>query len=178
MKSGVVEQASLNYNTENQSIVFIKDGKYLTLTGLESVDTIYVDDKKFIPFREHIYEVATPAEEIPLLVTYSNKVKPIVATVDHTGGNKQVGSQVSNTLSDNYLNRSYRGNFQVEFVRHFILRKRYAFYKVNNERQLLKVFPENEGAISKYIDENNVNFSSLLDMISLVVFCNEQNKKH
>ena len=149
----------------------------MALTELETVDTIYIDDKKFVPVKEAVYEIVTPAEQIPLFVNYTNKTRPIVATVDHNGGSKQAGSQVSNTVSDAYVNRTFRGNYSVEFIRHFLLKKRQSFYKVNNEKQLIRVFPESEVAIRKFIFENKTNFSSLTDMINLVVFCNEQNKK-
>lgn len=177
MKSGAVEKAKLNYNTDNQSIVFIKDNQYMILTGLESVDTIYIDDKKFVPIKEAVYEVVTPLEEIPLFVSYTNKIRPVVATVDHNGASRQASSQVSNTVSDTYVGRTFRGNYSVEFIRHFLLKKRFSFYKVNNEKQLLKVFPEHETAIRKYIYDNQTNFSSLPDLINLVAFCNLQNKK-
>jgi hypothetical protein len=177
MKSGAIEKAPLNYNTDNQSIVFIKENQYMTLTRLETIDTIYIDDKKFVPVKETIYEIVTPSEEIPLFVNYTNKIRPIVATVDHNGGSKQAGAQVSNTVSDTYVNRTFRGNYSVEFIRHFLLKKRYSFYKISNEKQVIKVFPESETAIRQFIAENQTNFSSLPDLVNLVIFCNEQNKK-
>lgn len=177
MKSGAIEKAPLNYNTDNQSIVFINNDQYMTLTELETIDTIYIDDKKFVPVKETIYEVVTPSEDIPLFVSYTNKIRPIVATVDHNGGSKQAGAQVSNTVSDTYVNRTFRGNYTVEFIRHFLLKKRYSFYKISNEKQVIKVFPESETAIRQFIAENQTNFSSLRDIANLVIFCNEQNKK-
>ena len=177
LKSGALEKAPLNYNTDNQSIVFINDDRYMTLTGLENVDTIYIDDKKFIPIKEKIYEIVTPGEDVPLLVSYSNKIRPVVATVDHNGNSKQKSTQVSNTISDSYLSRSFRGNYDVEFIRHFLLKKRFSFYRVTNEKQLTKVFPDIQTSIRKFISENSTNFSSLPDMTDLIVFCNEQNKK-
>lgn len=177
MKSGDMEKAPLNYNTDNQSIVFISNDQYMTLTELEAIDTIYIDDKKFVPVKQAIYEVVTPSEEIPLFVSYTNKIRPIVATVDHNGGSKQAGSQVSNTVSDAYVNRTFRGNYSVEFIRHFLLKKKYSFYKISNEKQVIRVFPECETAIRKFIAENRTNFSNLPDIVNLVVFCNEENKK-
>src|SRR5215217_4884942 len=59
LKTGDVEQAPLNYNTDDQSIYFLKDGKYMELSGLESVDTVYLQNKKFVPVKHDIYEVVT-----------------------------------------------------------------------------------------------------------------------
>ena len=177
LKSGAIEKAPLNYNTDNQNIVFIKDDQYLTLTGLETVDTIYIDDKKMVPVKKAIYEIATPSLLIPLFVSYTNKIEPLVATVDHNGNSKQVSSQVSNTVSDTYMSRTFKGNHTVRFVRHFWLKKENTLNRVSNEKQLLKVFPDKEISIRKFILDNKINFSSLPDMINLVNFCNEPHKK-
>lgn len=42
MKSGQVEKAPLNYNTDDQSIVFIKNGKYMVIDDLDKIDTVHL----------------------------------------------------------------------------------------------------------------------------------------
>ena len=74
MKSGVVEDAPLNYNTENQSIYFIKNEKQMMLTGLEEIDTIYLQNKKFVPVKSNFYEVVTVPVVLPLILTEANGI--------------------------------------------------------------------------------------------------------
>jgi hypothetical protein len=177
LKSGAVESAPLNYNTDNQNIVFIQDGQYLALEELEAIDTIYIHNKKFVPVKRAVYEIATPGISMPLFISYTNKIQPIVATVDHNGNSKQSGAQVSNTISDTYMSRTFKGNYSVRFIRHFWIKKGYTLHKANNEKQLIRLFPDKEVAIRKFIDNNQVKFDNHLDMIKLVDFCNTPEKK-
>ena len=106
MKDGSVERAAFNYDAKNQSIVFKKGNQVMTLTGLDKVDTIYINDKKFVAVQDVVYEVATLAP-VALLVTYDTKNKHLTATTDHTGTSKKASGEVSNTVSDVYLHRPF-----------------------------------------------------------------------
>src|SRR5690242_9691252 len=59
LKSGGTQNAILNYNTENQAVVFQDNGKTMILSDLLSVDTIYMEDRKFVPVGDKIYEVVS-----------------------------------------------------------------------------------------------------------------------
>ena len=48
-KDGSDIQASVDYNTNNQSIIFLKDDVYMELTGLEEIQEIKIDKSIFIP---------------------------------------------------------------------------------------------------------------------------------
>src|SRR6476646_6723124 len=113
LKSGAIEHAPLNYNTDDQNIVFIKNGKYMVIEDLEQVDTIYLQHKKFIPINKVIYQVVSETSPVALLVSYTNKKRPLVATSDHTGTSKQSISQVSNTMTDVYVNRNLQRTYSV-----------------------------------------------------------------
>ena len=174
MKSGAIENALLNYNTDNQTTVFIKDGQYMTLTGTELIDTIYIGTKKFIPVKNSIYEVVTNGS-IALFLSYYNKTRPVVATVDHNGNSRKDNSQVSNTVSDVYVSRSFKGNYDVEILKDYWLKKDNKFYKANNAKQFLKSFPSKiKNTIEQYIQSNNVDFNKESDLIKLVTFCNSK----
>ena len=177
LKSGQVEQAMLNYNTDNQNIVFIKDGQYLALSDLEAIDTIYIDDKKFVPVKKAFYEVLTPELSVPLFVSYSNKISPLIATVDHNGNSKQSGSTVSNTISDTYLNRTFKGRYNVQFRIQYWIKKGYTLHKANNEKHFTNLFPQKKWDIHTFIAENQINFENRFDIVRLAEFCNTLNKK-
>src|SRR5437763_357179 len=74
LKTGVTEQASLNYNTDDQNIAFERSGQLLTLTNPD-IDTIYIENKKLIPAIGKFYEVLTTTK-IALFATYTNKTRP------------------------------------------------------------------------------------------------------
>ena len=173
LKSGEVEKAPLNYNTDNQNMVFIKNGKYLVLSDLEAVDTVYLQHKKFIPVKGAFFEVLQNNDAVGLCVAYTNKVRPLTATTDKDGTKKKANAEVSNTVSDIYVNRVFRGNYSVEILRHFWLVKGGMLFKANSARPFYKLFPTKKEQIGKFIKENAISFYNEPDLIKLVAFCNK-----
>jgi len=172
MKSGAIENAPLNYNTDNQTIVFIKDGEYMTLTGTELIDTIYIADKKFVPVKDKIDEVVTNGT-IALYLNYYNKTHPVTATTDYNGTSRKANGQVSNTVTDVYTTRLFRGEYYVEIFKSYMLKKGDLFYKANSAKQFIKPFSSQmRSAIEQYIESNHVDFNKENDLIKLVNFCN------
>ncbi|HUQ96278.1 MAG TPA: hypothetical protein VM010_01340, partial [Chitinophagaceae bacterium] len=170
LKSGNIEEVPLNYNAAKQGIVFLKDQKAYDLTGLETVDTVYINDRKFVPVKNTFYEVATTAP-VELYATYTCKMQPVTATADNNGSSRKNTSQVSNTVSEVYLNRPYRGNYAMEFHKHFWLRRYRVFYKIGTERQVAKLFPRKESAIRTFVKTNKINLSNEADVVKLIAFC-------
>jgi len=177
MKDGSIENASLNYNTADQSVVFEKDATtVLTLTGLENIDSIYFRNKRFIPGADgRIYEVIIPGKPaIGLFVTYTNKMKPATAVTDQSGTSHKEAAEVSNTMTGVYVLRPYKGDYLIEIQRNFWLIKSKQIYKAATVRQFEKVFPHQDNFIEKYIAENQVNFKLEDDLVKLTLFCNEK----
>ncbi len=175
MKNGTIENAPLNYNTADQSIVFEKDeNSVLTLTGLEAIDTIYFHNKKFIPGADGlIYEVImenSPA--VSLFVTYTNRLKPATAVTDQSGTEHKNAAEVSNTVTGVYVLRPFKGDYLVEIQKNFWLIKARQVYRANSEKQFKKVFAHHDQDISKYIEENQVNFKVEADLVKFTLYCN------
>ena len=84
-RSGEINNAPLNYCSYDQTILFEKDGKTFTLTNLPSIDTIYINERRFVPVNNTVYEVVNTIGKIMLYVSYSSKMRPLVATTDHNG---------------------------------------------------------------------------------------------
>lgn len=172
MKSGAVENAPLNYNVDDQTITFKQNGKALTLTNVSDVDTVYIQDKKFIPAQDKFYEVLTNSK-ISLLVQYTGKLRPMEATSDKDNTSKRDANMVSNTVSGAYVNRVYKGNYSLEVLTHYWLRRGNSFYKADTEKQIVKVFPDKSAAISTFIKANHLDLSKSSDLVKLINFCNE-----
>lgn len=177
MKDGRVESALLNYDTENQSIIFKKNDQVLILTDLSSVDTVYIQHKKFVSVDNTFYEVVPGTAPVGLYITYSNKKKQLMASPDQTGITKQTGNLANNNVANAYVSRPNQLNYTVEVSNHYWLKRGNNFYKCNNESQLTKVFPlKDREVINSYIKENRINFNETTDVVKLVIFCNSQKK--
>jgi len=172
MKSGAVENAPLNYNTEDQTVVFVNDGQDMILTGTELIDTIYIENKKFVPVNNKIYEVVTN-EPVALYLSYHNRPRPIVATTDHNGTSRQSSNGVSNTVTDMYTMRNFKGNYNIEIMKDYWLKKDNKLYKADTEKQFIKPFSSQmKERIEGYIKTNHVDFNKEEDLIELTKFCN------
>ncbi|GEO07796.1 hypothetical protein [Segetibacter aerophilus] len=74
-KSGEVNKALFNYNTVTEEMIFDQGGKQLALDKIENIDTVYIEDRKFIPFGNVFYEVATTGK-IPLFIQHKMQLIP------------------------------------------------------------------------------------------------------
>jgi hypothetical protein len=173
LKSGEISHAPLNYYAYDQTILFEKDGKILTLTGLPSIDTIYISERKFVPVNNTVYEVVTNTGKVNLYLSYASKINPMVATADYNGTSKQSTNQVNNTVTNVYISRPYKGDYSIEIIKHYWLKKGDLFYKANSAKQFIKPFSSQmRSAIEQYIEPNHVDFNKQNDLIKLVSFCN------
>ena len=173
LKSGAISEAPLNYLSTDQSILFTKEGVMYTLTELNSIDTIYISGRRFVPINNLVYEVVYDSGKVALVVTYNSRLKPLIATVDHTGSSKQSINVVSNTVSDVYLTRLYKGNYAVEIVKHYWLKNYTKVSRANRLKDFLNTFKESSHpAIINFETTNHINYSVESDMIKLLKFCN------
>ena len=173
LKSGAISEAPLNYLSTDQSILFTKEGVMYTLTELNSIDTIYISGRRFVPINNLVYEVVFDSGKVALVVTYNSRLKPLIATVDHTGSSKQSINVVSNTVSDVYLTRLYKGNYAVEIVKHYWLKNYTKVSRANRLKDFLNTFKESSHpAIINFEKTNHINYSVESDMIKLLKFCN------
>jgi len=178
MKSGEIEKSVLNYNTDDQTIVFVKNRKYMVLTGLEEIDTIYILQRKFVPVNNTVYEVIASTLTEGIFIGYTNKIRPVTPVADHGGVTMQSTNQVSNTVSDIYINRVYKKNYSIEIFKHFRLGKNNRLYKIDNEKQFVKLFSSKaKPVITAYINQNAINFKSETDLIKLFNYCTGQVSK-
>ena len=171
-KSGAVDEAPLNYNADDQSIVFLRDEQTFILTNLEAIDTIYIQNRKFVAADNIFYEVLTDLSEISLLVTYHSKTRPLTAISNHDSTTRKAGNDVSNAVTDVYVTRPFNGDNLVEIQKRYWLGQGNSKYKANTQKQFIKVFSPNESALKQYIKESNINFSSSDDLVKLVAFGN------
>ena len=174
LKSGGISEAPLNYLSVDQSILFERDGKVFTLTDLATIDTIYIAARKFVPINNTVYEVLTRTGKVDLLLTYTNRQKPMVATTDHNGTSKHDINEVSNTVSDVYITRQYKGDFSVEISKHYWLKNYNKLHKANVANDFLKVFKEStHNAIGNYLEQHNVDFKNQKDLVAFTEYCNQ-----
>jgi hypothetical protein len=174
LKSGEVDRAPLNYCAYDQTILFKKEGTAFTLTGLTTVDTIYIADKKFIPVKNTVYEVATHTGKTDLLISYGSKINPMTAAADNNGITNQNAGKVNNTVTSVYVSRPFKGNYAIEITKRYWLKNFNNLYKINTAKDFIKAFKEGTApAIKDYIQQHHPDFNKESDLLTLLNFCNQ-----
>ena len=169
LKSGKSYKQNLNYNTITNEMVFVDNGKFVAIASPESVDTIYISDRKFIPLNNKFYEVLVTGP-MPLLAE-------LTATVSEEGTSIGYGSTTTTSATSSYQSLIRDGGayglklpdgFKVTPKQEFYILKDDKLERVGNERQLAKIFPDKKDAIKDLVKKTNTNFSKSEDVAALV----------
>lgn len=168
MKDREKQQARLNYSTLNNSIVFVQGEEIMELTGTEKVDTVFLNNKKFIAYKNKFYEVIG-SDSALLLISYDGKLKPLSATTEHEGTFKKSTNETSNTVTGTYVGQNYKGDFSIEITKQYYMLRKHKLYDINTEKKFMKVFGiDKEQMIKQYIEANQIDFKSINDLLKLI----------
>ena len=169
LKSGKSYKQNLNYNTITNEMVFVDNGKFVAIASPESVDTIYISDRKFIPLNNKFYEVLVTGP-MPLLAE-------LTATVSEEGTSIGYGSTTTTSATSSYQSLIRDGGayglklpdgFKVTPKQEFYILKDDKLERISNERQLAKIFPDKKDVIKDFVKKTNTNFSKSEDVAALV----------
>jgi len=159
MKSGVKNTTMLNYNSLTEEMIFDTNGKKLSISKLEEIDTVYIEDRKFFPLKDKFVELI-----------YHNKFELYAVhkcSVIDPGKPAAYGgtSQTSSTTS--YSSLSAGGQvYQLKLPDGYTT-KPYTEYWLKRDgkltmfvslRQLSKLFSEKSDQFKKYVKENKVDY--------------------
>lgn len=174
MKNGQNQTLILNYNTVSEKMVYQKDGNLYDMVNPQMVDTIFLQDCKFVPAGSVFYEVLLTAP-ISLFVQYKGELIPPGAPAGYG-----VNSQVSNTkmmnsvdLAGGHYNLKLPEDFKVKVDPVYWIRRGSEMFNFMNERQFLKLFPDKETEFKKFIKQNRIKIDKHADLVKLIRFCNE-----
>jgi hypothetical protein len=176
-KGGGVTDATMNYNTLTQEMLFMQDG-VKTVLDQSNADTIFLQDKKFIPVGTVYYQKLTNTK-IALYIQHVNKM------LLH-GRNPNLEDQANNTItasqgiknaatSSSKYDEKLGEGYTLEPRSVFWLQKGKSFNKVSDLKSILKVFPpDKEQAVTAFIKDKNLDITKADDLAQLIVFCNLQ----
>jgi len=174
MLRGKVNETVLNYNMVTEEMVFSQNGKMLALDQIETVDTIFIEDRKFIPVGKKFYEVAY-LSPISLFIQHKKKLNPAGKPAGY-GGTTQT-SAVTSASTWNDTGGIYKldlpSNYVISDASVYWIKSNDGWHSFTNERQFLKIFPERSNDIKKFIKANHLNIKKLDDLKVLMKYLNE-----
>jgi hypothetical protein len=174
LKDGRTDSAIMNYNKLTEEMIFVKDGVLLAIDSLETIDTVNIDSRIFVPHQKIFYELLVKG---PVSLFIQHKCNLLIAgNPSGYGGTTETGASKNISFLPS-AGRAYKlklpdGYHITDATQHWI-RKDNKFYKANTTSQITKVFPEKEKEIKQFIKVNKLDLKKSDDMIKLIVKCNE-----
>jgi hypothetical protein len=171
-KSGSITKTMLNYNTLTQEMVFKQGEQNLAFADPSSIDTVFLNNKKFIPVDNAFYEVAVNAP----VSLYIQHESDIISSGTETGFGKTQTSAAQGLTDLKSSGKAYSLSLTDEYTirnkTNYFLKKDGNLIAVNNLRDVKKVFAGKENLIDDYAKKNKINFKKDDEVIKLVEFCN------
>lgn len=173
LKTGQSYSAVLNYEKTEQQMVLIRNNQLFLFKDHQAVDTVYMDDRVFVPAETGFYEVLVSG---PATLFMQHK-----ARLDNTGATLAYGTKTSTAgvthiskifSQDGAINLKIPENFKVVDDSDFFLRVDGQILKVLNKKQFLKLFPGKSDKLEEFIKANDTDFKSADDLAGLVEYCN------
>lgn len=169
LKSGAVTQQILNYNILTGEMIFDAGGRYLAIAEPQNVDTVYLQNRAFIPAEKKFFEVLTKTP-VPLLLEYTY-------TVQEPGASAGYGSTTTTTATAALRSLITAGGayplklpdaFQIKVGYSYWILKEGNLRKANNVQQLINMFPAKKRVLADWAKAERTSFSRPNDVIRLV----------
>jgi hypothetical protein len=173
LKRGESQTQMMNYNKVTEKMIFTRDNQYYELTNAEIVDTIFLNDCKFVPVGKTFYEVLADGPAT-LFIQHKSSLLPAGKQVGY-GGTSQIASAdylSSVKLQGGQYNLPLPSDYIVNDGAVYWIRKGDIWSDFNNEKQFLKIFPVNSVQIKDFIRKNRIKFDKPDNLVKLVMFCN------
>jgi hypothetical protein len=174
LKTGVTFNAVMNYNTLTEKMTFYKDAKLIDLNKAETVDTILLQNTKFVFIDNAFYEVLLNAP-VSVFIQHKADLKSTGRPAALGTTSQTIGStSVSKLVGENHTyNLKLPENFKVSQFPVYWVKLDYKFHRFLTVRQFLNIFPSKEDEIKQFINQNNLKISRPADLKKLGQFCNE-----
>lgn len=171
-KSGVATSTKLNYNSILQEMIYSEKGKLMALAYLDLIDTVFLEQRIFIPVEKAFYEVLAKGD-VSLYAQYTCNIIPPGQPAAY-GGTSQT-SAVTNYSSINSGGQLYELKLPDDYKLSpgclYWINKNGTFYRASNVNQFSKVFPEKADAIKNWAKKNKVDIRNKEDIMKLFGFC-------
>lgn len=172
-RNGTVTSALMNYNTLSGRMVFEKSGKLLDLINTETIDTVFLQNTRFIPHEDIFMEVVAESS-IPLYFQYKSELMSPGKAAGYGGTSQTTSSTSYSTVFTD--SKSYNINLPEGYrvdkstVNWVLVNGK--MQKFLNEKQFLRIFKNKETELKTFIRENRINFKNRSDLLKLLYFCN------
>jgi hypothetical protein len=185
MKDGKKISSLLNYNMAEEKMVSELDGIYRYSKDPRFIETIFLENRVFVPVESAFYEVLSTGAAT-FFLQHKCYIAPkgtdvgFGATSQSQGPTKMTRVEITNVVYQ-YGDVAYLTlppDINITPASAFWVRKNDKLEKFSTQKQFLKIFPEQESELKAYIKKENIKIKSREDVIKLGDYCNELLKTH
>ncbi len=172
-KNREVKTQTMNYNTVTEKMVYLHDGKYYDLVTTALIDTVFMQNSKFVPYGKIFQEVLVNGKQTLFLQNKSDLIpagKPI-----GYGGTSQAATSfylTKHELAPEYINMQVPPDVTVKATPVYWILKNEEMLSFTNKKQFLALFAEKGNAIKNFIKKNKIKFDRKDDLVTLVTYVN------
>jgi hypothetical protein len=165
--------ALVNYNLFTSEITAIDGTKVKRLENIDRIEYISIDDKRFIPLNDYAFGEILIDGGLTLAVKYSGNIQK--ATEDVKSISKLSLNKLLNSGEALPAGITITKDISYYFIKQKNEKKTFYLPGANIEKAtrsgIIKLFSKNKDAINSFIDNNNIDFSSVESLKQLVEFC-------
>lgn len=172
-KDGTIAVASMNYNTDNQKMIFLANNTYMELTDLEDIIKIIIENSVYVPIDGKIYQKTGRND---LYVSYSNKVNVNEITTNKNGSGAVDSRLSSNTLTNTYVSQNYQTPNGLIAVPNFWILKDGDLVELSNIKKIAKAFDRDKEELKQFEKENHTDLNNYSNVIDLINYLEKEGK--
>ena len=174
LKSGQMNSAILNYNVVDQEMVFRQTENYMVLTNPQLVDTVYMANRTFIPFKTGFYELVMTGT-VTLFIQHKSDVESVGTSTGYGATSQTTNATYQRQIYGPIGSVDLRipDAYKIVDKTEYWVRKENEMRKFSTKRQFLKIFKDKEKELTQFINDNNIKFKEINDIVKLFNFCNE-----
>ena len=174
LKSGQMNSAILNYNVVDQEMVFLQTENYMVLTNPQLVDTVYMANRTFIPFKTGFYELVMTGT-VTLFIQHKSDVESVGTSTGYGATSQTTNATYQRQIYGPIGSVDLRipDAYKIVDKTEYWVRKENEMRKFSTKRQFLKIFKDKEKELTQFINDNNIKFKEINDIVKLFNFCNE-----
>jgi len=171
MKTGVKNEALLNFNSLTEEMIFENRGVKLALGQLEQIDTVYISGRKFFPLNGKFIELILHST-YDLYAEHKCKVKDPGKPSGYGGSSQTAATTTYSTFfsGSQVYEMKLPESFETNPYTFYWLKKDGELIKFVSMRQLSKIFEDKAGLFKKYTKEHHVSLDNQQSMIDLIRF--------
>ncbi len=168
-KAGQRKQAKLNYNKLTEEMVFDNNGVLLALIDDPQIDTVYLNQKKFIPEGRYFFEVNTEAAT-PFFIQHRFAFIPPAKKVGYGGRSETSATQSMSHLTEGgqIYNLQATGDYKLWPANVLRLKTKNKYAEVANWKDLIALMPEKKEQLKNLSKSQKIDFQNEEDFAKLL----------